>query len=144
MHESLRQFREKFRVDELTIAQSDHWIWSLRPGQCTLGAGILSLKSYTAHFSYVGLAAGADLAGIVKVIESTAHNVFAYDKINYLMLMMVDPHVHFHVLPRYGRSIDFADMTWKDAGWPKTPVLDGGAVDDAVLIQIRDALKQRG
>ena len=25
----------------------------------------------------------------------------AYERINYLMLMMVDPHVHFHVIPRY-------------------------------------------
>jgi len=47
--------------------------------------------------------------------------VFDYRKINYLALMMVDPHVHFHVIPRYSEPRTFDGATWTDATWPKPP-----------------------
>ena len=47
-----------------------------------------------------------------------------YEKINYLMLMMVDADVHFHVFPRYHGAKTFQDMTVPDAGWPGPPRLD--------------------
>jgi diadenosine tetraphosphate (Ap4A) HIT family hydrolase len=36
---------------------------------------------------------------------------------------MVDPHVHFHVLPRYDGERTGADLTAPDAGWPGQPDL---------------------
>jgi diadenosine tetraphosphate (Ap4A) HIT family hydrolase len=60
-----------------------------------------------------------------------------YERINYLMLMMVDPHVHYHVIPRYSTSRTFNGVEFVDAGWPALPQLGGGvATDDA----LRDAL----
>ena len=44
------------------------------------------------------------------------------------MLMMVDPHVHFHVFPRYAGSRDLDGLTFADAGWPGPPDLKS-AVD---------------
>lgn len=46
-----------------------------------------------------------------------------YDRINWLMLMMVDPQVHFHVLPRYDGARSHGDLTVGDAGWPGPPDL---------------------
>ena len=65
----------------------------------------------------------AELATVTAHIEKTLKNAVAPAKINYLMLMMVDPHVHFHVIPRYegGRGYQGIDVT--DAGWPKVPAL---------------------
>jgi len=37
-------------------------------------------------------------------IESALGSFVQYQKLNYLMLMMVDPQVHFHVIPRYEGS----------------------------------------
>ena len=37
------------------------------------------------------------------------------------MLMMVDPDVHFHVLPRYAQSRSFAGLEFRDHGWPGPP-----------------------
>ena len=34
------------------------------------------------------------------------------------MLMMVDPDVHFHVIPRYAQAQSFADMEFIDAAMP--------------------------
>jgi diadenosine tetraphosphate (Ap4A) HIT family hydrolase len=54
--------------------------------------------------------------------------VVNYQKINYLMLMMVDPDVHFHVLPRYEGVRTHEGVDFADAGWPGPPAL-GEAVD---------------
>ncbi len=63
----------------------------------------------------------AEPALVVKVVEIGLKAAFSYDKINYLMLMMVDPHVHFHVIPRYAATREFAGATWQDKNWPKPP-----------------------
>ena len=44
------------------------------------------------------------------------------------MLMMVDPHVHFHVIPRYSESREWAGMTLADQGVDL--LLDRGARAD--------------
>uniref|UniRef100_UPI00215A20A4 hypothetical protein n=1 Tax=Escherichia coli TaxID=562 RepID=UPI00215A20A4 len=46
-----------------------------------------------------------------------------YARLNYLMLMMVDPHVHFHVIPLYEGARDWRGHSFVDAGWPKLPDL---------------------
>ncbi|MEX2009937.1 MAG: HIT family protein, partial [Dongiaceae bacterium] len=74
-------------------------------------------------FSAISREAFAELAGIVADIEGALARAFAFDKINYLMLMMVDPHVHFHVLPRYGGERAFAGLRFVDPGWPRAPDL---------------------
>ena len=38
--------------------------------------------------------------------------------------MMIDPHVHFHVLPRYDTAIEHEGTSFIDAGWPGPPRLD--------------------
>ena len=52
----------------------------------------------------------------------------AIERINYLMLMMVDPHVHFHVIPRYSGSREWGGLEFADQGWPGPPDLKS-AVD---------------
>jgi diadenosine tetraphosphate (Ap4A) HIT family hydrolase len=39
------------------------------------------------------------------------------------MLMMVDPHVHYHVIPRYEGEREALGVRVADAGWPKVPAL---------------------
>ena len=123
----LVDFRGKFRVDELLIASTPAWSWSLRPAQATLGAGVLSLNRYAASFSDVSGAELAEMAVLVGQLEKAVKCAFGYDVINYLMLMMVDPHVHFHVIPRYEGARDHDGVRYADAGWPKAPDL-GAAV----------------
>ena len=47
---------------------------------------------------------------ITAEIEATLSAEVAYERINYLMLMMVDPNVHFHVFPRYEGSRSLEDV----------------------------------
>jgi len=143
MTENFMNFTSKFKLEELQISETEHWCWSLRPIQCTLGAGILSLKRPAESMSELTKDEGADLITISKVIETTLDNAFKMDKINYIMLMMIDSHVHYHVIPRYSKDISFAGITFKDLGWPKPPVLDADVLNADVLMNIKEHLTSK-
>jgi diadenosine tetraphosphate (Ap4A) HIT family hydrolase len=139
---TLEQFRAKFRVEELLILDSGSWSWSVRPGQPTLGAGVLSLNRYARHLADVSPPEMAELADLIKALEQSIKAVFDYNIMNYLMLMMVDHHVHYHVIPRYDGARTFAGLEWVDNGWPALPVLGDNQHqgNQGVLSSIRDAL----
>ena len=118
---------EKFGYPATLVAQFTHWVVLLRPAQPTLGSLVLAAKSDATAFGDLPAGAHAELAAVTRAIESALARAVGYDKINYLMLMMVDPHVHFHVLPRYEGSRSHADLQIADAGWPGQPDL-GSAV----------------
>ncbi len=118
---------EKFGYPATLLKEWDHWLLLLRPAQPTLGSCILAAKSDATAFGDLEPAAHAELATITKEVESTLHRAVDYAKINYLMLMMVDPHVHFHVIPRYEGGRAFEGVDYVDAGWPAVPQL-GSAV----------------
>src|SRR5690606_37151179 len=114
----LREFQEKCKVNENKIYETDYWIWSLRPRQATIGAGILSLKRECGSFAELEQEEFADLNNIIKIIEPALKRSFNYDVINYLMLMMFDKHVHYHIFPRYEKPLEILGETWKDENWP--------------------------
>ena len=105
-----------------------HWVVLLRPAQPTLGSLVLAAKSEETAFGALPAEAFAELQRISADIEAALGAFVAFEKINYLMLMMVDPHVHYHVIPRYAGQREFAGKAFVDAGWPKVPAL-GEAVD---------------
>jgi diadenosine tetraphosphate (Ap4A) HIT family hydrolase len=85
-------------------------------------------KEAVQAFSDVSPAAFADLQVAVAGIERLLKAAVDYEKINYLMLMMVDKDVHFHVLPRYEGTREHEGLAFPDAGWPAAPAL-GSAVE---------------
>lgn len=121
-----------------------HWCVLLRPAQATLAALVLVCKDEAEAFSDISAGAFAELSGVTRDIEGTLSGFRPYQKINYLMLMMVDRDVHFHVLPRYDATQEFAGREFRDPGWPAVPDL-GSAVNledserDALLKALRDA-----
>lgn len=110
------------------IAETDHWLILLRPKQPTFGSLVLVCKEAVQAFSEVSPAAFADLQVAVAGIERLLKAQVDYEKINYLMLMMVDKDVHFHVVPRYAGVREHEGLTFPDAGWPAAPAL-GSAVE---------------
>lgn len=119
MHVTLR----KFGYPDTLLFESEHWCVLLRPQQVTLAALVLCAKSEATSFSTLPAAAFAELAPTSSHIEQSLRLFRTYDKINYLALMMVDPHVHFHVLPRYGNPQDYGGVSFADGGWPGVPDL---------------------
>lgn len=114
---------EKFGWPASLIAEYAHWVVLLRPAQVTLGSLVLAAKSDATAFGDLPAEAHAELKQVTAAIEAALGKLTSYDKINYLMLMMVDPHVHFHVFPRYSEPRDFAGIAFPDTGWPKPPAL---------------------
>jgi diadenosine tetraphosphate (Ap4A) HIT family hydrolase len=114
---------QKFGYPATTVAETDSWAVLVRPQQVTLGSLVLACKEPATAFAEIGPAAFSGLPGMIGGIEAMLRSAFAYDKINYLMLMMVDREVHFHVIPRYAEPRRFAGIEFRDAGWPRTPEL---------------------
>jgi len=119
----LNETIRRFGYPATLIADYAHWVVLLRPAQPTLGSLVLAAKSEALAFAELGPDAFAGLGEAVGAIETALRVAVGYDKLNYLMLMMVDPHVHFHVIPRYEGARSGGGLTIADAGWPKAPVL---------------------
>ncbi|HBK57439.1 MAG TPA: HIT family protein [Xanthomonadales bacterium] len=114
----------KFGYPDTLIRAYRHWLVLLRPAQATLGALVLASTEPVRSLSEVSADGFTELARITADIEQALAAAFAYQRINYLLLMMVDPDVHFHVLPRYHDPRRFADTLFTDPGWPGPPRLD--------------------
>lgn len=119
----MNETRKKFGDPATRVREFGTWVVLLRPRQVTLGSLVLVSKERAAAFPSLSREAFAELREATRQLERALLRAFSYDKINYLMLMMVDPDVHFHVLPRYSRSRSFAGREFHDPGWPGPPDL---------------------
>ena len=131
----------KFGYPATLVREYDHWVVLLRPGQVTAGSLVLAAKGDATAYGALPPAAFAEQSKAIAEIEMTLRAAVAYERINYLMLMMVDPHVHFHVIPRYAGSRALAGMEVTDHGWPGPPDLKSAiALDEAGIASVRGAL----
>lgn len=117
----MNQTIEKFGYPGTLIKEYEHWVLLLRPAQATLGALILACKDEASRFSDISPEAFTEMGLSVADIERGLSSLFDYQKLNYLMLMMVDPDVHYHVLPRYESAQSYSGLTFSDPGWPGPP-----------------------
>jgi diadenosine tetraphosphate (Ap4A) HIT family hydrolase len=127
----------RFGYPDTVIKQYEHWVVLLREPQPTLGSLILCAKANVTEYSALPAEAFAEKAEVVGDIERALKAAFDYDKINYMALMMVDPNVHFHVIPRYAEPRSACGLEIADSGWPALPQL-GEATD--VTPEQRNAL----
>ncbi|WP_236024662.1 HIT family protein [Arenibaculum pallidiluteum] len=134
----------KFGHPQTLVAETAHWSVLVRPQQVTLGSLVLACREPVRAFGEVSPGAFAELQPVVSALEALLSGFVAYERINYLMLMMVDPDVHFHVIPRYQGTRSFEGTAFPDAGWPAQPAL-GSAVEPApeMLDRIVAALRGR-
>ncbi|MDJ0852597.1 MAG: HIT family protein [Myxococcota bacterium] len=133
----MNETARKFGHPDTLLHELDHWAVLLRPAQVTLGSLVLVCKEPATRFAEIGAPASGELVTAVSNLERVLADAFAFDKINYLMLMMVDPDVHFHVIPRYAEERSFAGKSFVDAFWPGPPdVTRALDFDDAARSQM--------
>jgi diadenosine tetraphosphate (Ap4A) HIT family hydrolase len=94
----------------------------VRPAQPTLGSLVLCARGEDTAYGDLPAESFAEQGELVTRIERTLQQFSRYERINYLMLMMVDPHVHFHVLPRYAGERLFENTTFADKGCQVSPI----------------------
>jgi diadenosine tetraphosphate (Ap4A) HIT family hydrolase len=132
----------KFGYPDSLIAEHGPWLVLLRPKAPTLGALTIVNRGNERAFGEIDAAGFAALQPVIAAAERMLKAFCGYERINHLMLMMLDPDVHFHVLPRYDEPRVFGDHVFPDAGWPGPPVLDSFIVlsdtqRDEMLVQLR-------
>ena len=132
----------KFGAPDTCIHTYSSWLVLLRPAQVTLGAVVLVAREPVTAFSRISEAGFTELARVTRDVEVVLSHLFDYDKLNYLMLMMVDPHVHFHVVPRYAAERRYGGEVFSDNAWPGPPDLtQNNRIDGKVFDCLRDDLR---
>lgn len=128
-----------FNSQQRTVYETQHWAVVVRPQQVTLGCLVLIEKSDATSLADVSPQSASELPQVVAAIETALMALWQPQKYNYLALMMVDPNVHFHVIPRYDQPRTVDGVTFTDAAFPKPPQLaDVHQLDEQQL----DALQQ--
>ncbi|HBH46210.1 MAG: hypothetical protein A2445_00605 [Candidatus Jacksonbacteria bacterium RIFOXYC2_FULL_44_29] len=139
----LSETLKKFGYPKTLIKKYENWLLLCRPKQVTLGSLILICKEEVDAFFKISEVGFYELPKIIKEIETKTKDLFQYDKINYLMLMMHDPEVHFHIIPRYSGEKTFANATFKDFGWPRMPGFDRvNEVESSVMKKLIEQLQK--
>ncbi len=135
---------ERFGYPKTLLREYEHWVLLVRPAQVTAGSLILAAKGDATAYGALPQAAFTEQSMIVAELEEMLRRAIKMDKINYLMLMMVDPHVHFHIFPRYRGTRSFAGLTLTDHGWPGPPDLKSAVeLDSNAIGQAVEALRNR-
>jgi len=127
----MNQTMKKFGYPDTLIREYSYWSVQLRPKQATLGSLVAVCDEPVRSFGQLSGEAFAELKQVTAEIEATLGSCFGYAKLNYLMLMMTDPDVHFHVLPRYPEAQQFCDISFADPGWPGPPDISFNTPTDA-------------
>jgi diadenosine tetraphosphate (Ap4A) HIT family hydrolase len=140
MCSELEAFEQKFRITDLHVASVGTWRISVRPAQVTLGSMIVSLAADVSSLATMNEAEAADLGRALSLTDRLARSAFGAVRTNALCLMMQDPIVHFHILPRYPEAQYAFGQNWIDREWPRPPQLQSEPITDEVLAAIRDRL----
>lgn len=117
------------------IKEYEHWVILFREKQVTIGSLIIMSKDLDkASLGDISAKAWSEFGTVSKEVEDTLKRAFGAEKFNYLALMMYDPEVHFHVIPRYSKPIYFAGNEFIDPDWPNATQrvameLDADAID---------------
>ena len=135
----------KFGYGPGTVFEDEHWVVVVRAAQPALGSVVLIAKRAVEAFGDLTPAEGAALPAMAAQIALAQAEVSQPERTNYLMLMMVDRHVHFHVIPRYEHAREWRGRSFPDAGWPGVPDLGAAVTLDAdeaaqLVRDLREAL----
>jgi len=76
-------------------------------------------------FEEVSAPAFAALGVAITNLERMMKNDFGAVRLNLFSLMMVDPQVHFHVIPRFDKGVEYGGQTYVDEYYPGLAPLDG-------------------
>lgn len=108
----------KFGYPDTVLKEYDHWVVLFRLKQVTVGSMIIAAKSSANSLGELSSEVWAEFATVSEDVEAWLVTAFGAKRVNYLALMMKDPNVHFHVIPRYDGPISVDGQDFLDPDWP--------------------------
>jgi diadenosine tetraphosphate (Ap4A) HIT family hydrolase len=138
---SMNTTLQRFGHPASVIFESRHWVVLIRPRQTTAYSAVIAARSTAERLADLQPEEAAELPAVMGRYEAAVRRLAPAVKFNYLALMMVDPHPHFHAIPRYQSVIRIDGTAYPDRDFPRPPdVLQGLDVDAATLESWRAAL----
>jgi diadenosine tetraphosphate (Ap4A) HIT family hydrolase len=132
---------ERFGHPATVIFERRHWVVLIRPRQTTPYSAVISARSSAERLADLTPDEAAQLPAVIATYEAAVRRLAPAVKFNYLALMMVDPHPHFHAIPRYQSVITIDGVAHEDRDFPRPPdVLRGLDIDAATLERWRARL----
>jgi len=114
-------FCKKTDCDDDFIYETKYWIVFLALDQSYLGRCVVVLKRHCGDLAELTQEEWLDFSEIVKKLESALKKSFDATMFNWTCLMNhayrnnpPNPHVHWHLRPRYNHDVEFAGLTFKD------------------------------
>lgn len=129
------------------ILQNDFWTLVLNENQATLGRVFFALNRHETDIARLNDVEVLSLWAFVRETKAALVALFAPDHFNYMFLMNLTPHVHFHIFPRYRDIREFAGQSFRDSQYgdhydPSESRSLDGAAEDKLIAGLRHALTQ--
>ena len=127
------------------VAENLYWTMAVNENQATLGRVFFALKRHETDVTALTPDEVVSLWQFLAAGKAALGTLFAPDHFNYMALMNIDPHVHFHLFPRYQTPREFMGETWTDDQYgghydpAQTRPLDD-ATREALILSLRSAL----
>ncbi len=129
------------------VLPNEFWTLVLNENQATLGRVFFALNRHETDIAALTDAEVLSLWAFVRETKAALAALFAPDHFNFMFLMNLTPHVHFHIFPRYASSREFAGQGFLDSRYgdhydpAESRALDA-STEAALIIALRRALTQ--
>ena len=106
---------------EYKISQTEHWNIYLSHNQTYLGRCLIALKRHTPDLAKLERAEWDDFVSLIEKLETSLLRSFEPSLFNWACLMnnayqekIPNPHVHWHLVPRYSHAVEFKGEVFED------------------------------
>jgi len=124
------------------VLARDHWTLVFNENQATLGRVFFALDRHETDIAALTEEEVLSLWAFLRETKQALTALFAPDHFNYMFLMNLTPHAHFHIFPRYAGPREFAAQTWADVRYgDHYDPSETRAVDDLVMDALASALR---
>lgn len=103
------------------LVRTKYWNVELGQNHAYLGRAYVTLLTHKGSLSELSSEEWADFEALVPKLENAYHKAFGADPLNWSCLMNnayqekpFNSHVHWHLIPRYEKPVEIADLTFKD------------------------------
>jgi diadenosine tetraphosphate (Ap4A) HIT family hydrolase len=130
-------------LKKLSIKDYEYWRVGLHKDQTYLGRSVVVLNRHIEDPLEVTDQERVEWLEAMRELRNAITLSFETSKMNYAEFGNEVEHVHWHVVPRYEKPVEFAGITFTDKRWGKNySPYESLLVPDEVKYIIRDTIKE--